>query len=312
MSKNKENTKVPVTDLYDSDEEHYFSENIESFGKMVWKRFRRHKLAVTGSIILILLVAFVLIGPMFSPYDPNEPHMELVNAGMPGLPSAENWLGTDLLGRDFLTRLMYGGRTSLLVGFVATGIGYAIGIPIGCVCGYFAGKWIDILICRFMEIFNSIPQTFLILTVIAIFTPSVWNIVIILGLFSWTGSAHTVRTMFLSLKSRDYVQSAYSAGMKMSTIMFKHILPNALTPIIIGASSSVSGAIMMESGLSYLGIGVTEPDCSWGSMLSKGSNFMLKAPVMAIAPGICIFLTSLSLCFIGDGLRDALDPRTKV
>jgi len=309
MSKKKEDTKAAKVAMYEGDEEHYFSENIESFAMMVWKRFRRHKLALAGMIILALLLVFIFIGPLFSPHDPNKIDITKVSGGMPMLPNDEHILGTDLLGRDYLTRLMIGGRTSLLVGFCTTAFTLCIGIPIGCVAGYYAGSWIDLLICRFIDVFSSIPQTFLILTVIAIFTPSVWNIVIIMAVFGWTGFTNTVRTQFLSLRTRDYVQSAYSAGMKKSTIMFKHILPNALTPVIISVSSTVSGNIMRESGLSYLGIGVGEPDCSWGSMLDAGSDFMLHAPVMAIAPGFCIMMTSLALNFIGDGLRDALDPR---
>jgi peptide/nickel transport system permease protein len=291
-------------------EEEFFSSRVESWWRVVWKRFRRHKLAMLGIFMVTLFALLALFAPVVARYDPAELHLDLIEAGQPLPPSREFWFGTDALGRDYFARTVYGGRVSMLVGIVSAGISLLIGVPLGCVAGYYGG-WADSVINRFIDLLLSIPTFFLILTVNAILKPNIFNVMVILGIFGWMGTARLVRAQILSLKEQDFIQAAKALGLKDRRIIFGHLLPNTLAPVIVTATLSVARAIVTESSLSYMGLGVQEPTSSWGSMLRASQQYIVKAPWMAVIPGVMISLVVLALNFIGDGLRDAIDPRMK-
>jgi len=225
-------------------------------------------------------------------------------------PSFAHPLGTDDLGRDVLARILYGARISLLVGFVAVGLATLIGVFLGALSGYY-GRWVDSLIMRFVDIMLCFPTFFLILAVIAFLEPSIWNIMIIIGLTSWMGVARLVRAEFLSLRERDFVVAAKALGATDRRIIFRHILPNALSPVLVSATLGVAGAILTESALSFLGIGVQPPTPSWGNMLITGKQTLGTAWWLSVFPGMAILLTVLGYNLLGEGIRDALDPRLK-
>jgi peptide/nickel transport system permease protein len=219
-------------------------------------------------------------------------------------------LGTDDLGRDVLARILYGARISLLVGFVAVGIATSIGILLGALAGYY-GRWVDALIMRFVDIMLCFPTFFLILAVIAFLEPSIWNIMIIIGLTSWMGVARLVRAEFLSLRERDFVLAARAIGAQDFRIIFRHILPNAISPVLVSATLGVAGAILTESALSFLGIGVQPPTPSWGNMLIAGKQTLGTAWWLSVFPGLAILVTVLGYNLLGEGVRDAMDPRIR-
>ena len=223
-------------------------------------------------------------------------------------PSSAHPLGTDSYGRDVLSRMLHGGRISLSVGLVAVGIAVAIGVVLGALAGYFGG-WVDQVIMRGVDIVLCIPTLFLILMLVVFLGPSLLNIMVIIGLTSWTELARLVRAEFLTLKSRDYVLAARALGAGDGRIMFRHILPNAMAPIFVSATFGVAGAILLESGLSFLGLGVQPPVPSWGNILTAGKNFITYAWWLTLFPGLAIFVTVLGYNLLGDGLRDLLDPR---
>ena len=225
-------------------------------------------------------------------------------------PSLAHPLGTDDLGRGVLPRLLYGARISLLVGFVAVGISCLIGIVLGALAGYYSG-WTDTLIMRFVDIMLCFPTFFLILAVIAFLEPSIWNIMIVIGMTSWMGVARLIRAEFLSLRERDFVQAARALGGSDLRLIFRHILPNALAPVLVSATLGVAGAILTESALSFLGIGVQPPTPSWGNMLITGKQTLGSAWWLSVFPGLAILITVLGYNLLGEGIRDALDPRLK-
>lgn len=291
------------------EEDRYFTEKVEGFWTLVWKRFKRHKLAMFGMGVLVFFILMALLAKWVTPFEPDKLHIEIIKFGQPIPPDSKFIFGTDWLGRDYFTRIVYGGRTSLMVGFLATGLSLLIGIPLGSLAGFYGGK-IDMIISRFIEMLTCIPTFFLLLTVNALLRPNTANVILILGLFGWMGIARQVRAQFLSLKSREFVEAAVGLGLSDWRIIFKHLLPNSLMPVIVGATMDVAGNIMAESGLSYLGLGIQEPAASWGSMLKLAQPYITTAPWLAIFPGLMISIIALSLNFMGDGLRDALDPRS--
>lgn len=274
--------------------------------QMVWRRFKRHKLAVASLIVLCLLYLMAIFAPLLATHDYQAVAPEKRNSP----PSREHWFGTDDVGRDIYSRILHGARISLSVGFVAAGFAVVVGTIVGAVAGYFGGVVDDVLM-RITEVFMAFPTFFLLITVVSLLPRSIFNIMIVIGLTSWPGLARMVRAEFLSLREQDFTEAARAIGASDLRIIFRHILPNAMAPIIVSATLRIGGAILSESGLSFLGLGVAEPHPSWGNILNRGRNFIRYAPWITIAPGFFIFITVLCFNFIGDGLRDALDPRLK-
>ena len=271
-----------------------------------WEMFYKNKLALTGCGIVVLLFAVSLLAPVIAPYDPGA--IDLKNVLAP--PSSDHWFGTDQLGRDVLSRMIWGARISLKVGFVATGLAILIGMILGAVAGYYGG-WIDAVIMRFVDIMLCFPTFFLILAVIAFLEPSIWNIMIVIGLTSWMGVTRLVRADFISLRERDFVRAARSIGANDARIIFVHILPNALASILVAATLGIAGAILTESALSFLGIGVQPPTPSWGNILTAGKDNIDIAWWISLYPGLAILITVVGYNLLGEGIRDASDPRLK-
>jgi peptide/nickel transport system permease protein len=273
--------------------------------KALFKKAISNPLAMVGFIIIVSVFILAMLAPLISPYDPNNIDVKAILLE----PSWQHWMGTDGLGRDVLSRMLHGGRISLLVGLVAVGIATAIGIVLGAISGYYRG-WLDTLIMRLVDVMLSIPSFFLILAVIAFLTPSIWNIMIVIGLTSWMGVTRLVRAEFLSLSSREFVMASRTLGAKDARLIFTHLLPNSLTPIIVSAVLGVAGAVLMESGLSFLGLGVQAPQASWGNILTDGKEYIQFAWWLSLFPGLAILITVLGYNLLGEGLRDALDPRS--
>jgi peptide/nickel transport system permease protein len=269
-----------------------------------WGRFFQNRSALTGGALIIILFGSSILAPLLSPYKPDEVNLQEVLSP----PSRQHPLGTDELGRDVLSRILWGGRVSLLVGFVAVGISTLVGIFFGALAGYY-GRWVDSLIMRFVDIMLCFPTFFLILAVIAFLEATLWNIMAIIGLTSWMGVTRLVRAEFLSLKERDFVLAARSIGASSFRIIFHHILPNALGPVFVSAILGMGNAILVESALSFLGIGIQPPSASWGNMLTSGKDYLEVAWWLSLFPGLAILITVLGFNLLGEGLKDALNPR---
>ncbi len=272
-----------------------------------WQKATANPLAKTGLAMIIFIAIIAIFAPILSPYDPNAIDVKAILLA----PSAEHWMGTDGLGRDVFSRMLYGGRISLMVGFVAVGLSTIIGMLLGVLAGYYRG-WVDTIIMRLVDIMLSIPSFFLILAVIAFLTPSIWNIMIVIGLTSWMGVTRLVRAEVLSLVEREFVQASRTLGASHRRLMWHHLLPNSLTPVIVSAVLGVASAVLMESGLSFLGLGVQAPQATWGNILTEGKEYIQFAWWLSLFPGIAILLTVLGYNLLGEGLRDALDPRKSV
>ncbi len=261
---------------------------------------------VTGAGVVLLLFIVSVLAPWLAPYDPGEINLQNVLAP----PSWQHLCGTDQLGRDVLSRMIWGAQISLKVGFVATGIAIIIGTILGAVAGFYGG-WVDASIMRFVDIMLCFPTFFLILAVIAFLEPSIWNIMIVIGLTGWMGVTRLVRADFISLKERDFVQAARVIGASDARIIFLHILPNAFASILVAATLGIAGAILTESALSFLGIGVQPPTPSWGNILTAGKDNIDIAWWLSLYPGLAILITVVGYNLLGEGIRDALDPRLK-
>lgn len=272
--------------------------------RVIGKRFSKNRLAVIGAVTVLLLITVSLFAPFIAPYDPTAINVHDVLSP----PSKTHLLGTDELGRDVFSRIIWGSRVSLKVGFVAVGIAIIIGIVIGAIAGFYGGK-IDAILMRFVDIMLAFPTFFLILAVIAILEPSIFTIMVVIGITSWMDVARLVRAEFLTLKERDFVGAARAIGVTDARLIFRHILPNALSPVFVAATFGVAGAILIESGLSFLGLGVQPPDPSWGNILTAGKDNIEVAWWLSLYPGLAILITVLSYNLVGEGLRDALDPR---
>ncbi len=267
---------------------------------------RRNAMFILGLIIVLGVTFAAVFAPLIAPFDPNELHLDAILKA----PCAEFPLGTDRLGRDVLSRLLYGGRVSLWVGFVAVGISISIGALLGLVSGYFGGL-VDEIVMRFVDIMLCFPSFFLILAVVAFLDPSLFNIMVVIGLTSWMGVARLVRAETLTLREREFVSAARLAGTSTWRIMTRHILPNAMAPVTISAILGIGGAILIESGLSFLGLGVQPPQASWGNMLMDGKSVIEEASWLSLFPGLAILITVLGYNLLGESLRDFLDPRLK-
>ncbi len=266
--------------------------------------FKKNKLALISLIFILLIIITAVFAPYISPYNPDKID---VNAILQP-PSLSHLLGTDQLGRDVLSRLIYGSRISIEVGFIAVSLSLLIGIFIGAYAGYYGGI-MDSILMRFVDIMLTFPSFFLILAISAILKPSIINIMIIIGLTSWMGIARIIRAEFMQNSEKDYVLAAKAAGASDSYIMFFEILPNTIAPILVSATLGVAMAILIQASLAFLGIGITPPTPSWGGMLSRGKTYIMVAWWLTLFPGIAILLTVLSFNLIGEAVRNALDPR---
>jgi len=269
------------------------------------RRFRRHHQAVLGLALLSAVTVVAVLTPILAPFDPDAMNL---STGRLLAPSATNWMGTDELGRDLLSRVLYGARISLIIGFLAVSIAITLGTAIGAVAGY-AGGWVDAILMRIVDLFLSFPRLVLLITVVAVFQPSIPLIVVVLGLTGWMGVSRLVRGQVLSVREREYVQAAHALGYGPGRVLGRHILPNVLTPVIVAATLGIGNAILAEAALSFLGLGVQPPTASWGNIIQSGGDRILDAWWISTFPGLAIVLTVMSFNLVGDGLRDALDPR---
>ena len=285
-----------------------------SMGRLIWNRFKRHKMAVVGLVVMVVLVLSAAFAPLITDHDPYKSSFR--TRYLP--PSLEFPMGTDDLGRDIFTRILYGGRVSLSVGLLAITIAITIGTTVGALAGFYGGRTDNILM-RLVDVMLSMPRLFMLIVITMLlrsvnspalqFLGGVPIIIVVIGILAWMGVARLVRASFLSLKEKEFVEAARAAGASNTRIIMRHILPNSMTPIIVAATLGLAGAIISESGLSFLGLGVQVPTPTWGNMLTNAQDEMLKGHTwMAIFPGLMIFLTVIAMNFVGDGLRDALDP----
>jgi peptide/nickel transport system permease protein len=280
--------------------------NTGSFTSQTLHSLMKNRLAVIGGMLVLLVFVLSIFAPWIAPYNPSAIDIKNIHNG----PSFSHPLGTDDLGRDVFSRMLWGGRISLEVGFVAVGIATIIGIILGAIAGYYGG-WADSSIMRAVDIMLSIPTIFLVLAVIAILEPSIINIMVVIGLTSWMEPARLIRAEFISLKEREFVIAAHAIGAADTRIILKHVLPNGLSPILVSATMGIGGAILVESALSFLGLGVQPPTPSWGSLLSSGKDNIEIAWWLSAFPGIAILITVLGYNLLGEGIRDALDPRQR-
>lgn len=271
------------------------------------KRYCNNKLAVLGLVIFFLIVAVVLIAPLLIPYGEAEIDVVAFSAA----PSSKHLLGTDTVGRDVLARLLYGGRVSLFVGVVSTAISVVIGIPLGLLAAFYRG-WFETIVMRTADIFMTIPSTILILFLVSMFGPSIITVTVVIGVLGWTKFARQIFGTVLAVREKDYIEGGRAVGQKDSVIIAKYILPNAIAPIFISITFRIAAAIIQESSLSFLGMGVQMPAASWGNMLYNAQSITIlkSGQWMWIPPGVALVITILSINFIGNGLRDALDPKT--
>ncbi|HNY71624.1 MAG TPA: ABC transporter permease [Syntrophorhabdus sp.] len=270
------------------------------------RRITNHNLALVGLLILVPMFICAVAAPIISPHDPVEPDLKNILDS----PSWSHPFGTDTLGRDVFSRVIYGSRISLLVGFVSVGIATLIGIMVGALSGY-SGGIVDELIMRFVDLMMCFPTFFLILAVIALLEPSIWNIMIVIGLTNWMGIARLVRAEIMSIKNKEYVLAAKAMGFPNRRIIFGHVLPNSLSPVYVVATLGIGGAILTESALSFLGIGVQPPTPSWGNILTQAKDNIEVAWWLSLYPGLAIFLTVMGYNLLGEGLRDIFDPRRR-
>jgi peptide/nickel transport system permease protein len=271
-----------------------------------WRTFARNRLAVCGGAVVAVLVVMAVLAPVVAPWDPARPDTKKILVG----PSATHWLGTDQLGRDVLSRVLYGSQVSLAVGFVSVGIATMIGILLGAAAGYHGGL-VDGVIMRLVDLMLVFPRFFLLLAVLAFLRPSIWTIMAVIGLTGWMGVARLVRAEFLTLKEREFVIWSESVGATTLRVIVRHILPNAMAPVLVAMTLGIPAAILTESGLSFLGLGVQPPHSTWGNILNDGKDSIEIAWWMTVYPGLAILITVLSYNLLGEGIRDALDPRLR-
>ena len=265
--------------------------------------FRNSGIAQIGLLIVIVLSLSALLAPTIAPYDPLEPDYTVIL--MP--PDTSHWLGTDELGRDIFSRLLYGARISMVIGFIGEGVSLAIGLVLGSISGWYGG-WIDDLIMRITDVFFAIPSLMFLIVVVSIVKPGPVSIFMALGLISWPSETRMMRSQVMSIKNMDYVMAARAIGVSTPRMLVQHIMPNALAPMIVLGTLGIAGVIQSEAILSFLGLGIQIPTPSWGTMINTGQNYIFNAAWYAIFPGLAIMITVLGFNFLGDGLRDAFDP----
>ncbi len=277
-----------------------------SLYKDAWKRLKKNKLAILGLTIVLFIIFLAIFAPFLAPYEPNSSIKEDSSLG----PSRTHYFGTDLLGRDILSRVIYGSRISIEVGIIAVGISMVLGLFFGALAGYF-GRWPDAIIMRVADIFFAFPYILGAIAIMTILGSGIVNIFIAIGVLGWAYFARIFRGSILSIKNKEYIEAARALGASNTRIITKHIFPNAIAPIIVFATMNVGTAIIVEASLSFLGIGVQPPTSAWGKMLSESLNFINIAPWMMLFPGLAIVITVLGFVLLGDGLRDAFDPKMK-
>jgi peptide/nickel transport system permease protein len=285
---------------------HERKERTGFFQSRGWRRFLRYRPGVYGLGVIILLVLIAIFAPLLAPYDPNVGDTALRGAG----PSWDHLLGCDAIGRDLLSRLIYGSRVALIVGIGSTFIAVVIGVFFGAVSGYFGG-WVDQALSRIVDTLMAFPTLALLITLAAVLGPSLPIVVIVIGGTVWASYARVVRADMMSLRNRDFVASARAAGASNGRIIFRHLMPNVLGPVVVLASLSIGNIIILESALSFLGLGVRPPTASWGGMLADGRAYIRTYPHLCLVPGLAITITVLAFNLLGDGVRDALDPRQR-
>ena len=271
-----------------------------------WRALRRNRLALAGGVVVVALALLALLAPVISPRDPNRLDVKRILDA----PSKAHPLGTDQLGRDVLSRMLYGARVSLAVGFVSVGIAAVIGIVLGSLAGYHGGTT-DAMVMRLVDLMLVFPRFFLLLAVLAFLRPSIWTIMTVIGLTGWMSVARLVRAEFLSLKEREFVLWSQSIGATAFRIIWRHILPNAMGPVLVAMTLGIPAAILTESGLSFLGLGVQPPHATWGNILNEGKDAIEIGWWLSVYPGLAILVTVLSYNLLGEGIRDALDPRLR-
>jgi ABC-type dipeptide/oligopeptide/nickel transport system permease subunit len=271
-----------------------------------WRRFRHHTPAMIGLGIIVTFVLLAALAPLISPYDPNDQDLAAAIQG----PSGSHWLGTDQLGRDIATRLMYGARISLMIGVLAVAIGLVVGVPLGMIAGYYGG-WADLAISRLADMMFAFTSILLALTLVAVLGVSLQNVIVAVGISVIPVIIRLVRSSVLSLREEPYVEAARALGAGNGRIIVRHVFRNSLTPVLVHGTLSIGVSILLAAGLGFLGLGVQSPTAEWGTMLGEGRQFIFSAPHLTTFPGIAIFLAILAFNLIGDGLRDALDPRMR-
>jgi peptide/nickel transport system permease protein len=271
-----------------------------------WRALRKNRLALMGGVVVLTFVVLALGAPVIAPHDPHKPAIKRILEP----PSGRHPFGTDQIGRDVLSRMLYGARVSLAVGFVSVGIATAIGILLGAAAGYHGG-WIDSAVMRLVDLMLVFPRFFLLLAVLAFLKPSIWTIMAVIGLTGWMGVTRLVRAEFLALKEREFVVWSQSIGAGAWRIIWRHILPNAMAPVLVAMTLGIPAAILTESGLSFLGLGVRPPYATWGNILNEGKEVIELAWWLSVYPGLAILVTVLSYNLLGEGIRDALDPRLR-
>jgi peptide/nickel transport system permease protein len=278
----------------------------QSSTRLMIRRFRRHRLAVAGLVVVVLMVLMAALAPLLAPHDPNRIFDKFESS-----PSGAHLLGTDSVGRDVLSRLIYGARVSMSVGVGAVLVYVVIGVLLGLLAGYYGG-WVDQVLMRITDVFMSFPYFMVILILVSVLGPSLLTIIVVIGALAWPMIGRLVRGSVLSIKGSDYVQAAVALGYRTPRILFRHILPNALSPIVVNATFGVAQAIILESGLSFLGMGVRPPAASWGNMLSEAQSITVLSsqPWIWIPPGLMILFAVLAINFVGDGLRDSMESRS--
>jgi peptide/nickel transport system permease protein len=280
----------------------------DSQWRIASRHFKRSHLALAGLAMIVLLYLVALLAPLLAPFDPIAQENVLATSFLP--PSAEHWLGTDRFGRDVLSRILFGARISLAIGFVATAISVTLGTLLGAVAGYAGGKT-DAFIMRITDMVLAFPRLVLLIMIVALFSPSIAVIVTVLGLTQWPNTTRIVRGDVLSLREREFIQAAQALGLGRLRIILRHLIPNVLAPVIVTATLGIGNTIVLEAGLSFLGLGIQPPTPSWGNMVADGRDNLIGAWWLATFPGLAIVLTVLAFNLVGDGLRDALDPRLR-
>lgn len=275
-----------------------------------WRRMRRvflsRPLVVFGLVVITMFILVAILAPLIAPYDPFEPDLTSALSG----PNSQHWLGTDPLGRDTLTRIIYGTRTSLMIGLIVVGIASMVGMGVGTIAGYYGG-WAHTIIMRFIDALMSFPMILLALVVAALLGSGIKNVIIALSIAMMPGYARVMCGQVLSIKENDYVMAGRSLGASNVRIMLRHVVPNCLAPLIVMITMMLGGVVLAEAGLSFLGIGITPPTAAWGSMVNDGRQYLLTLPILSFAPGIALMLLVFGFNMVGDGLRDALDPRLR-